>query len=65
MNPCPCGWLGHASGRCHCLPDKIARYRAKVSGPLLDRIDLGVEVPALASEAIALGAPAKADRASA
>ncbi len=56
MNPCPCGWLGHASGRCHCLPDKIARYRAKVSGPLLDRIDVGVEVPALASEAIALGA---------
>src|SRR4029453_19375528 len=37
-----------------CLPDRIARYRAKVSGPLLDRIDLGVEVPALASEAIAL-----------
>lgn len=56
MNPCPCGWLGHASGRCLCLPDRIARYRAKVSGPLLDRIDIGVEVPALASEAIALGA---------
>jgi len=56
MNPCPCGWLGHASGRCHCALDKIARYRGRVSGPLLDRIDLGVEVPALASEAVALGA---------
>jgi magnesium chelatase family protein len=56
MNPCPCGWLGHASGRCHCALDKIARYRSRVSGPLLDRIDLGVEVPALASEAVAFGA---------
>jgi len=55
MNPCPCGWLGHASGRCHCSPDRIARYRGRVSGPLLDRIDLGVEVPALATEALALG----------
>jgi len=58
MNPCPCGWLGHASGRCHCALDKIARYRSRVSGPLLDRIDLGVEVPALASEAVALAAVA-------
>jgi magnesium chelatase family protein len=56
MNPCPCGWLGHASGRCHCALDKIARYRSRVSGPLLDRIDIRVEVPALASEAIALAA---------
>jgi magnesium chelatase family protein len=55
MNPCPCGWLGHASGRCHCSPEKIARYRARVSGPLLDRIDLGVEVPALPVEALAVG----------
>ena len=54
MNPCPCGWLGHASGRCHCALDRIARYRGRVSGPLLDRIDLGAEVPALASEAVAL-----------
>ena len=53
MNPCPCGWLGHESGRCHCTPDRIARYRARVSGPLLDRIDLGIEVPALAPEAMA------------
>ena len=58
MNPCPCGWLGHASGRCHCAADKIARYRSRVSGALLDRIDLGVDVPALASEAFAVGAMA-------
>ena len=47
MNPCRCGYLGHYSGRCRCTPDQIARYRARISGPLLDRIDLHVEVPAL------------------
>lgn len=47
MNPCPCGYLGHPSGRCHCSPEQVARYRARLSGPLLDRIDLHVEVPAL------------------
>ncbi|WP_147674810.1 YifB family Mg chelatase-like AAA ATPase, partial [Vulcaniibacterium tengchongense] len=47
MNPCPCGWAGDASARCHCSPDTIRRYRARVSGPLLDRIDLHVEVPRL------------------
>jgi magnesium chelatase family protein len=47
MNPCPCGWLGHGSGKCRCTPDQIARYRNKLSGPLLDRIDLLVEVPAV------------------
>ena len=56
MNPCPCGWLGHASGRCHCTPDRIARYRGRVSGPLLDRIDLGIEVPAVAADALVIGA---------
>ena len=54
MNPCPCGWLGHASGRCHCTPDRIARYRSWVSGPLLDRIDLAIDVPAVLPEALAL-----------
>ncbi len=45
MNPCPCGYLGHASGRCRCTPDAIARYRTRISGPLADRIDLKVEAP--------------------
>jgi magnesium chelatase family protein len=54
MNPCPCGWLGHASGRCRCTFERVARYRARVSGPLLDRIDLGIEVPALPPEAMAV-----------
>jgi magnesium chelatase family protein len=48
MNPCPCGYAGDASGRCRCTPDAIARYRARVSGPLLDRIDLKLEVPRVA-----------------
>jgi len=52
MNPCRCGYLGHATHRCRCTPDQIARYRAKVSGPLLDRIDLRIEVPALAHDEI-------------
>jgi magnesium chelatase family protein len=47
MNPCPCGWLGHASAKCRCTPDQIARYRGKLSGPLLDRIDLMIDVPAV------------------
>ncbi len=54
MNPCPCGWLGHASGRCHCTPDRVARYRWRVSGPLLDRIDLAIGVPAVLPESLAL-----------
>jgi magnesium chelatase family protein len=45
MNPCPCGYLGHPNGRCRCTPDQVARYRRKISGPLLDRIDLQVDVP--------------------
>ncbi len=47
MNPCPCGYLGHSSGRCRCSTDDVARYRARLSGPLLDRIDMHVEVPCL------------------
>ena len=45
--PCPCGFLGHWSAQCSCTPDRIARYRGRISGPFLDRIDLHVEVPAL------------------
>lgn len=44
MNPCPCGYFGDKSGRCRCTADQIQRYRAKISGPLLDRIDLHIEV---------------------
>lgn len=47
MNPCPCGWAGDVSGRCRCSPDVINRYRGRISGPLLDRIDLHVDVPRL------------------
>ncbi|WP_089726849.1 YifB family Mg chelatase-like AAA ATPase [Candidatus Thiosymbion oneisti] len=45
MNPCPCGYLGDAGSRCTCTAEQVARYRARISGPLLDRIDLHVEVP--------------------
>lgn len=45
MNPCPCGYLGHASGRCTCTSDQVQRYRSRISGPLLDRIDLHIDVP--------------------
>jgi len=45
MNPCPCGYYGDPSGRCECKPGAVQRYRGKISGPLLDRIDMHVEVP--------------------
>ncbi len=51
MNPCPCGYLGEPSGKCSCTPDMVQRYRNKLSGPLLDRIDLHLTV---AREATAL-----------
>ncbi len=44
MNPCPCGYLGEASGRCHCTSEQISKYKARISGPLLDRIDIHIEV---------------------
>ncbi len=50
MNPCPCGYLGDPSGRCHCTEDQVRRYRQRISGPLLDRIDLHVEVPNISKE---------------
>lgn len=59
MNPCKCGWFGHPSGRCTCSTASVAAYRAKVSGPLLDRIDIHVEVPALEYEELRDRAPAE------
>lgn len=52
MNPCPCGYAGEDDGRCTCTPGQIHRYRARVSGPLLDRIDLNINVRAVDSEAM-------------
>jgi len=61
MNPCPCGYLGHYSGRCRCGPESVARYRSRISGPLLDRIDLHVPVPPLPASELA-EAPGEASR---
>lgn len=52
MNPCPCGYLGDASGRCRCTSEQVQKYRNRISGPLLDRIDLHVEVPRLSFDAM-------------
>jgi magnesium chelatase family protein len=53
MNPCPCGHLGDTRGRCRCPPERVAAYRSRISGPLLDRIDLHVEVGRVALDDIA------------
>ncbi|STX28133.1 ComM, competence-like protein [Legionella beliardensis] len=50
MNPCPCGHWGNSQGTCRCTPDRINRYLAKLSGPLLDRIDMHIQVQALKPE---------------
>src|SRR5690242_15002868 len=52
MNPCPCGWQGHASGRCQCTPDRVRSYRWRVSGALYDRIDMTIDVPAIDATAM-------------
>lgn len=57
MNPCPCGYQGSPSHSCRCTPDQVHRYQAKLSGPLMDRIDLHIEVPALPAHEL-LGSPA-------
>jgi len=63
MNPCPCGFFGDDRRVCRCTPTQIAKYRGRLSGPLRDRIDLIVEVPALAISAIAEGAPGESSAA--
>ena len=60
MNPCPCGHLGSALQRCRCTPEQVARYQGKLSGPLLDRIDLQVEVAALSPQALMDAGPGEA-----
>lgn len=52
MNPCPCGYLGDSTNRCQCTADQVRKYRGKISGPLLDRIDLHVEVSRIAQSEI-------------
>ena len=59
MNPCKCGWYGHPSGRCRCTESEVRRYHSRISGPLLDRIDLIVEVPALEYDEVKRRAPAE------
>jgi len=61
MNPCPCGFLGQGGDRCRCMPDQIARYRARISGPLVDRIDLQIEVPSIAADAFSTSRERSAD----
>ena len=58
MNPCPCGHAGNETGNCRCTPDQIRRYRAKISGPLLDRIDMHVELAAVSYEQLEGSSPA-------
>ncbi len=57
MNPCPCGYAGDPNGRCHCTAEQVARYRQRISGPLIDRIDMHVELRALPVEHLLAAAP--------
>jgi magnesium chelatase family protein len=54
MNPCPCGYLGDDDGRCHCTAEQVQRYRRRLSGPLLDRLDLHIEVPRVPTQVMRL-----------
>lgn len=60
MNPCPCGYLGDTTRTCRCTPDAIARYQGKISGPLMDRIDMQIQVAALTTEELLSTAPGEA-----
>ncbi len=55
MNPCPCGYRGHPQRACRCTPDQVQRYQGRVSGPLLDRIDMQVEVKPVSAEVLSAG----------
>ena len=63
MNPCKCGWYGHPSGRCRCSPGQVKQYLGKLSGPMLDRIDLFAQVPPLEFENLADRAPGESSAA--
>lgn len=52
MNPCPCGYLGDVAGKCRCTAEQVQRYRARISGPLLDRLDMHIEMPRLSADAL-------------
>lgn len=56
MNPCPCGYLGDVTNRCRCTSEQVQRYRQKISGPLLDRLDMHVEVPRVPMDALRITA---------
>ena len=60
MNPCPCGYLGHVSAKCHCTGEAVLRYQDRISGPLLDRIDMVLEVPALVPDTLSTVADGEA-----
>ena len=59
MNPCKCGWYGHGSNRCQCTEQSVTNYHSRLSGPLLDRLDLVLEVPALEYDELRVYAPAE------
>jgi len=59
MNPCKCGWYGHPSGRCRCTELSVRQYHSKLSGPLIDRIDIVIEVPALEFDELRIRKPAE------
>ena len=59
MNPCKCGWYGHPSGRCTCTQSSVMKYRARISGPLMDRMDILLEVPSLDYEELRTRAPSE------
>jgi magnesium chelatase family protein len=63
MNPCPCGFLGHAQRPCRCTPAQVARYHGRLSGPLRDRIDLTVDMPAVEVQAMTDGGPGESSAA--